>query len=115
MMSLNINKEVHGSAVLSATGNCVTIQGEIDQDQPNYLKDFFDKVNIQMGHTLIIDFTNLNFLNSIAIKHLIDFLASKKKMSKIIFKINKEKYWQKDCTELFTKLDEERITIEEEN
>ena len=52
-MVLNIPKQTYNRAVISASGNIIFLEGDIDHSNPEvFIKPFFDKV---LSHTRIIN------------------------------------------------------------
>ncbi|MBN2737928.1 MAG: hypothetical protein JXR70_13165 [Spirochaetales bacterium] len=93
-------------------GNTIYIQGEIDGLNPeSYLNDFFNQVAKDFPGELIIDLTELSYLNSRAISSFIAFLSKRKPENRIYFKINEKFGWQKRSIEILASLDPQHITI----
>ena len=93
-------------------GNTMYMQGEIDGLNPeSYLNRFFDQVAEDFPTELIIDLTELSYLNSRAISSFISFLSKRKPNSKIYFKINEKFGWQKRSIEILASLDPKHIHI----
>lgn len=112
-MAFDIPKQTHNRAGLSATGNTIVLEGEIDHNDPEvFIKPFFNKVLSQMHELLIIDIKNLEFINSSGIKCLLDFLKARPRNTRIIIKIDREKTWQQRSMELIQSLDKENISLD---
>ena len=113
-MVFNIPKQTHNKATLSATGNTIILEGEIDHNDPEvFIKPFFNKVLSQMHELLIIDLKNLEFINSAGIKCLLHFLKAKPRNTRIIIKIDRKKTWQQKSMAFIQSFDEENISLEE--
>ena len=113
-MVFNIPKQTHNRATISATGNTIILEGEIDHNDPeDFIKPFFDEVLSQIHELLIIDIKNLEFINSSGIKCLLDFLKAKPRNTRIIIKTDSRKTWQLKSMEVIQSLDKENISLEE--
>jgi hypothetical protein len=113
-MVFNIPKQTHNRATISAKGNTVILEGDIDHNDPEvFIKPFFKKVLSHIHELLIIDMKNLEFLNSAGIKCLLDFLKSKPPNSKVIIKTDRKKTWQRKSMAVLQSLDKDNISLEE--
>ena len=110
MMDLQISKQTYGNAAVSANGNTVYLQGEIDaRDTEKFLTPFFKKINEAVDGDLHIDLKSLDFINSAGIKCLISFILNRKKGIKVTFLVDQNKTWQQDALEIIKSLDENNI------
>lgn len=113
-MIFNIPKQTHNRATISASGNTIVLEGDIDHNDPEiFIKPFFEKVLLQKFKLLIIDMGNLEYLNSSGIKCLLDFIKAKSPNSKVIIKTDFKKTWQKKSMAVVQSLDEDNISLEE--
>jgi hypothetical protein len=108
-------------SVLSVDNSCIKIAGIIDEKMPaEYMKPFFNNVHDEIlknkHKNIIIDITNLEFLNSAGIRELInwvvkiDTLAIEDKY-KINFLCNKNNLWQESSISTIAFLNREYITV----
>ncbi|MBN2531752.1 MAG: hypothetical protein JXB88_02610 [Spirochaetales bacterium] len=113
-MVFNIPKQTYNRAIISAKGDTIILEGDIDHNDPEvFIKPFFEKVLSQMHEVLIIDIRNLEFLNSAGIKCLLDFLKAKPTDTRVLIKSDKKKTWQQKSMAVIKSLDEENISLED--
>ena len=112
-MVFNIPKKTHNRATVSAAGNTVVLEGDIDHNDPEvFINPFFKKVLSQKFKFIIIDIKNLEFLNSAGIKCLLDFLKAKPPNSKVLIKTDMKKTWQRKSMVVIQSIDEDNISLE---
>ncbi|MCG8632565.1 MAG: hypothetical protein MI863_01995 [Desulfobacterales bacterium] len=113
-MPIHIPEKTNDKSVISGRGDTLFLRGEIDSVDPGiFLTPFFRAAREQMGETVKIDFTELEFLNSSGIKHIVSFVMDKKPGASIIFITDTTKTWQRTSLEVIQSLDEDSISIEE--
>jgi hypothetical protein len=113
-MIFKIPKQTHNRATISAEGNTVILEGDIDHNDPEiFIRPFFNKVLSNIRELVIIDMRNLEFLNSSGIKCLLDFIKSKPQGAKVIIKTDKKKTWQRKSMTVLQSLDKDNITLED--
>ncbi|MBN2444423.1 MAG: hypothetical protein JXJ04_23875, partial [Spirochaetales bacterium] len=112
-MEFSIPKQTFNGATISAHGNRVVIEGDIDQDNPAlYLQSFFNTVISHLHDLFILDITNLEYINSAGIKCIIGFLKEREPGSKVVIKSDKKKTWQRHSINILKSLDEKNISID---
>ncbi|MBN2533320.1 MAG: hypothetical protein JXB88_10530 [Spirochaetales bacterium] len=113
-MVFNIPKQTHNRAAISATGNIIILEGDIDHNDPEvFIKPFLEKILSNIPELLIIDIRNLEFLNSSGIKCLLDFLKAKPPHYKVIVRTDKKKTWQHKSMTVIQSLDKDNIYLED--
>jgi anti-anti-sigma factor len=114
LMKFNIPKQTFDRATISVTGNTIVLEGDIDHNNPEiFLRPFFKKAANQLRESLVLDITNLEFLNSSGIKCMLDFLKSRAPDSKVIIKTDKRKTWQRNSMSVVKSLDEKNISLDD--
>jgi anti-anti-sigma factor len=111
-MALHIPKQTYNRATISATENTIILEGDIDHnDTEDFISPFFKKVASYKHAELIIDITNLDYLNSTGVKCLIEFLKVVVLHSRIIIKTDQKKSWQNRSIYAIQSIDEKHISI----
>ncbi|MBN1697989.1 MAG: hypothetical protein JW881_10785 [Spirochaetales bacterium] len=113
-MGFRIPKKTYDRATISARDNTIVLEGDIDHDNPDsFLKPFFKEVSSRFHDLLILDITNLEFLNSSGIKCMLDFLKTRAPESKVIIKTDRSKTWQRNSMSVVQSLDEHNIALDD--
>lgn len=111
-MAIEIAEQNSNRFSYSASGDTVYFKGELDDQNPGDVLDpFFDAVISQMGDSITIDISGLDFLNSSGIKCLIGFLSKRKPGSKVDIKTDSSKTWQATSIKVMQRLDKDNISI----
>ena len=111
---MKIDPIVNSNVRLKANGNTIRLCGQIDQVNPGeFLDPFFEKVLKEMGDNLVIDFSELDFMNSNGIKSIVTFIMSRKKGTKVNLQVDPGRIWQKTSLKVVASLDPELISVTE--
>ena len=113
-MSINIPKEINFKSEISASRDTAYFSGEIDTvDSNKFLTPFFKKIINQMGESVTLDFSKLEFINSPGLKCIVSFILERNPSSIVTFIVDKTKNWQRKSLEVIQSLDEDKILITE--
>ncbi|MBN1697986.1 MAG: hypothetical protein JW881_10770 [Spirochaetales bacterium] len=109
---MDIPKQTFNRATISATGNTIMLEGDIDQNDPEeFIVPFFKKAASIHYDSYIIDITNLEYINSTGVKCLIEFLKSLIPLSKVIFRTDQKKPWQQKSMGAIQAIDKDHISL----
>lgn len=113
-MSLSLPEEKYDNVTIYAQDDCVYLKGEIDQQAPaKFLDGFFDKVLAADSTQILIDVTDLDYINSSGIGCMLVFMMKLKAKAKITIKIDVSKNWQRKSFQYMQSVDPAQISLVE--
>ncbi|MBN2443375.1 MAG: hypothetical protein JXJ04_18585 [Spirochaetales bacterium] len=92
---------------VSADDHIIVMKGEVNQEKPElFLTPFFKKVIAEMDRDIILDLTQLEFLNSSGIKPIIGFLIMRDPGYRVKIKTSPTTTWQRTSLKVLAELDD---------